>query len=132
MCCLLKITCCLLKIHMCAVYWRYTCVLSTEDNTCVLSTEDNTCVLSTEDNTCAVYWRYTCALFTEEWEHDTSLLFTKNYIFWIWHMCVDMVDNKAYFTSYFVMWMQQSRICILVVLQEKPFCVQISFVFYCF
>ena len=31
-----------------------------------------------------------------------------------------------------VMWMQQSRICILIVLQEKPFCVQISFVFYCF
>ena len=28
--------------------------------------------------------------------------------------------------------MQQSRICILVVLQEKPFCVQISFVFLLF
>ena len=30
------------------------------------------------------------------------------------------------------MWMQQSRICILVILQEMPFCVQISFVLYCF
>ena len=35
-------------------------------------------------------------------------------------------------TLQIVMWMQQSRICILIVLQEKPFCVQISFVFYCF
>ena len=36
-------------------------------------------------------------------------------------------------SAHFVMWMQQSRVSILVVLYEIPFCVQISFVFcFCF
>ena len=43
--------------------------------------------------------------------------------------CLRQLSTQLF---YFVMWMQQSRICILIVLQEKPFCVQISFVFHCF
>ena len=36
-----------------------------------------------------------------------------------------------YIQNNFAMWMQQSRLCILIVLQEMQFCVQISYVFFC-
>ena len=35
-------------------------------------------------------------------------------------------------TIIIVMWVQESRICIFIILQEKPFCILISFVIYSF
>ena len=57
------------------------------------------------------------------------------YVYWKTRQCIlHRVNwlNLHVSVRHFVMWIQQSCICSLIILQEIPFCVQISYVFYCF